>query len=385
MHETIDFNFKNNFVIYSFPKHFTDERLRRISELLMGIKIIKLNAWETVFTEKIEKTRENELKCLDKDSIYWTLMSECYFPLLTILPCKYPQIKTPIKPHFAAFLTHLSSIIITFVTFAVFLSIESHDMADKFTTGRVFAALALFNQLTVPLFIFPITIPMIISAIVSTRRLEEFLRQPEVQKEFEGIKNMARVMSRSDASLDVFEIDENDGQTMDGQTNGDRHDNSPASTTNQEALLLSKKSHSNKSNFNGANNDFQFNNDFYLQDIYENQGEQQPTIKSVQRNENNRRSFNASIKLKKNSKISESMKIDRNRPRQKSLTTEIQMEIPNELVTSIRNAVFSWRNNGNELKNPLRIDRLDIPRGLFKLNSPIYCDLILLQKLSIRM
>lgn len=43
----------------------------------MGIKIIKLNAWETVFTEKIEKSRENELKCLDKDSIYWTFMSKC--------------------------------------------------------------------------------------------------------------------------------------------------------------------------------------------------------------------------------------------------------------------------------------------------------------------
>lgn len=43
----------------------------------MGIKIIKLNAWETVFTEKIAKSRENELKCLDKDSIYWTLMSKC--------------------------------------------------------------------------------------------------------------------------------------------------------------------------------------------------------------------------------------------------------------------------------------------------------------------
>lgn len=53
----------------------TDERLRRTCELLAGIKIIKLNAWEKVFAEKIQKSRENELKCLDNDSIYWTLMS----------------------------------------------------------------------------------------------------------------------------------------------------------------------------------------------------------------------------------------------------------------------------------------------------------------------
>lgn len=271
---------------------------------------------------------------------------------------------------------------------------------DKFTTGHVFAALALFNQLTVPLFIFPITIPMIISAIVSTRRLEVFLRQPEVQKEFEGIRNMARVMSRSDASLDVFEIDENDGQTIDNNDgqhmNGDddlNNDSQSSSTTN-EALLLSKKILSLKSNFNTntnnttttTNNDYQFNNDFYLQDIYENQGEQQQAIKSMQRNFNGRRSFNASVKLKKNNKISESMKIDRNRPRQKSLTTiEIQMEIPNELVISVRNAVFSWRrqsnnNNGNSnntnsngivLESPLRIDRLDIPRGLYSVLNHI--------------
>lgn len=265
-----------------------------------------------------------------------------------------------------AFLTHLSSVIIAFVTIAVFLSIESADITEKFTTGRIFAALALFNQLTVPLFIFPITIPMIISGIVSTRRLEEFLRQPEVQKEFEGIRNMARVMSRSDASLDVFEIDENEGQTIDGQSNDEPNNDSSQSSTTNEALLLSKKPHSNKSHFNATNIECSFTNDFYLQDIDENLAEQQ-ALKSMQRNFNSsRRSFNASIKLKKNNQISEGTRIDRNRPRQKSLTTEIQMEIPNELVISIRNAVFSWRHHNIDSESPLHIDRLDIPRGQFK-------------------
>lgn len=275
-----------------------------------------------------------------------------------------------------AFLTHLSSVIITFVTFAVFLSIGNNDVSEKFTTGHVFAALALFNQLTVPLFIFPITIPMIISAIVSTSRLEEFLRQPEVQKEFEGIRNMARVMSRSDASLDVFEIDENEGQTIDGQTNDDPSNDSRASATN-EALLLSKRTlANNKTDFSSTvNNDFQFNNEFYLQDIDENPTNEQQAIKSLQRNFSNRRSFTASVKLKKNNKISESMKLDRNRPRQKSLTTEIQMEISSELVLSIRNAIFSWRRNSTELESPLRIDRLDIPRGQLYSFIHLHCSL----------
>lgn len=250
------------------------------------------------------------------------------------------------------------------------MSIENIEQTDKFTAGRVFASLALFNQLTVPLFIFPITIPIIISAIVSTCRLEEFLQQTEVQKEFEGIRNMARVMSRSDASLDVFEIDENEGQTIDAESNEDHHhiDNNGKHLTNHEAFLLSRKSiptlYTNKNNFNTTmHSDFQQNNEYFLQDIYENGNQQQAT--SMRNDCNNRRSFNASIKLKKNNQISASIKVDRNRPRQKSISTEIQMEIPNELVISIRNAIFSWRRNSNENETPLRIDRLDIPRGVY--------------------
>lgn len=275
-----------------------------------------------------------------------------------------------------AFLTHLSSVIITVVTIAVFLSIETVDVTDKFTTGRVFAALALFNQLTVPLFIFPITIPMIISAIVSTRRLEVFLRQPEVQKQFEGIRNMARVMSRSDASLDVFEIDENDGGGGDG---GQQHqiENQSTSIQPNEALLLStNQSHCGRNSDDcGINNELpMFNNDFYLQDIYENQQDDlsTPVSNKMQRGfePGQRRSLNASVKLKKNNQISDIVKCDRNRIRQKPLaTTEIQMEIPNELVLSIRNAAFSWQpshsNMNDEHETLLRIDRLDIPRGQF--------------------
>ena len=54
----------------------TDERLRRINEVLLGIKLIKLNAWETVFKDKISQARQQELRHLDLDSIYWTLMSK---------------------------------------------------------------------------------------------------------------------------------------------------------------------------------------------------------------------------------------------------------------------------------------------------------------------
>lgn len=42
--------------------------------------------------------------------------------------------------------------------------------------------------------------------MVSTKRLETFLAAPEIQKQFEGIRNMARILSKSDASLDMYEV-----------------------------------------------------------------------------------------------------------------------------------------------------------------------------------
>lgn len=54
----------------------TDERLKKINEVLIGIKLIKLNAWEKLFKEKITTLRNKELVYLDKDSVYWSMMSE---------------------------------------------------------------------------------------------------------------------------------------------------------------------------------------------------------------------------------------------------------------------------------------------------------------------
>ncbi|XP_061401063.1 ATP-binding cassette sub-family C member Sur-like, partial [Musca vetustissima] len=155
---------------------FTDIRLKKLHDCFMGIKLIKLNAWDNVFITKITEARNNELKYLNKDSFYWTLMT---------------------------ILTHISSVLITFVTLAVYVYYDSNS---EITASRLFSALALFQQLTVPLLIFPITVPIILSAIVSTRRLEKFLAAHEIQKQFEGIRNMARILSKSDASLDMYEV-----------------------------------------------------------------------------------------------------------------------------------------------------------------------------------
>jgi len=66
----------NKFIIcLFFPQKHTDERLKRIHDTLIGIKIIKLNAWDDVFLRKIQTARKKELIYLNKDSMYWTFMS----------------------------------------------------------------------------------------------------------------------------------------------------------------------------------------------------------------------------------------------------------------------------------------------------------------------
>lgn len=103
--------------------------------------------------------------------------------------------------------------LVTFVTLTVYVCLPK-DTRNDFSASHLFSALALFQQLTVPLLIFPITVPIIIAARVSTRRLERFLHAPEIQKQFEGIRNMARILSKSDASLDMYETQEKSNMTL---------------------------------------------------------------------------------------------------------------------------------------------------------------------------
>lgn len=54
----------------------TDHRVSKMAEILKGINVIKLYVWEDLFNEKILHLREVELKHLNKDSIYWGILSK---------------------------------------------------------------------------------------------------------------------------------------------------------------------------------------------------------------------------------------------------------------------------------------------------------------------
>lgn len=138
------------------------------------MRLVKLRAWEKIFEEKIRRTRDEELKMLDKDSFYWTLISKFGFSIGASRHSFFVNNKvncnTPDHSQLD-FLTHASSVLTTLFTFAAYFWLEERSLE----AGNVFASLALFSQLTVPLLIFPVMIPIIINATVSKTSFRETL------------------------------------------------------------------------------------------------------------------------------------------------------------------------------------------------------------------
>jgi hypothetical protein len=63
-------------LLFHLPQKCSDDRLAKIREVFLRIKLIKLNAWEEIFIHKIADCRRKELHYLNIDAFYWTMMSE---------------------------------------------------------------------------------------------------------------------------------------------------------------------------------------------------------------------------------------------------------------------------------------------------------------------
>ena len=52
-----------------------DERVKLMNEILSGMKVLKLYAWEPSFEEQVQKIRGKEIKTLRK-IVYWNSVTE---------------------------------------------------------------------------------------------------------------------------------------------------------------------------------------------------------------------------------------------------------------------------------------------------------------------
>uniref|UniRef100_A0A668AVN9 Multidrug resistance-associated protein 1 n=1 Tax=Myripristis murdjan TaxID=586833 RepID=A0A668AVN9_9TELE len=130
-----------------------DNRIKLMNEVLNGIKVLKLYAWELAFKDKVSAIRESELRVLKKTAYLGAVSTFTWV-------C-------------APFLVALS-------TFAVYVLIDENNVLDA---QKAFVSLALFNILRFPLNMLPMVISSIVQASVSMKRLRVFLSHEELQED----------------------------------------------------------------------------------------------------------------------------------------------------------------------------------------------------------
>ncbi|KZV49450.1 Multidrug resistance-associated protein 5 isoform 1 [Dorcoceras hygrometricum] len=128
-----------------------DDRMRRTSECLRNMRILKLQAWEDRYRVKLEEMRNVEFKYLRK-----ALYSQA----------------------FITFIFWSSPIFVSVVTFGT-----SILLGAQLTAGSVLSALATFRILQEPLRNFPDLVSMMAQTKVSLDRIAGFLNEEELQED----------------------------------------------------------------------------------------------------------------------------------------------------------------------------------------------------------
>lgn len=128
---------------------FTDARIRTMNEVITGVRIIKMYAWEKSFADLITNLRKKEISKILGSSYLRGMNMASFF---------------------------IANKVILFVTFTTYVL-----LGNKITASHVFVAMTLYGavRLTVTLF-FPSAIERVSEAVVSIRRIKNFLLLDEL-------------------------------------------------------------------------------------------------------------------------------------------------------------------------------------------------------------
>ncbi|XP_076024056.1 ATP-binding cassette sub-family C member 3 isoform X2 [Genypterus blacodes] len=140
---------------------YKDSRIKLMNEILNGIKVLKLYAWENSFKEKVLAIRQKELNVLRKMAYLGALSTMAWTS--------------------APFLVALTS-------FAVYVTVDENNVLDA---ERAFVSLSLFNILRFPLNMLPQVISSLVQASVSLKRIQSFLSHDELDLDSVDRKNTA--------------------------------------------------------------------------------------------------------------------------------------------------------------------------------------------------
>uniref|UniRef100_A0AAR2LA44 ATP-binding cassette, sub-family C (CFTR/MRP), member 2 n=1 Tax=Pygocentrus nattereri TaxID=42514 RepID=A0AAR2LA44_PYGNA len=129
---------------------YKDKRMKILNEILSGIKILKLYAWEPSFEAQIQGFREQELQVMRKSAYLSSIPTFIFFCAPTF---------------------------VSLATFAVFVSVSPNNVLDA---EKTFTSISLFNILRAPLGMLPLLISAMVQMSVSKRRLEKFLSRDDL-------------------------------------------------------------------------------------------------------------------------------------------------------------------------------------------------------------
>ena len=129
-----------------------DKRTKLMDEILNGIKILKLYAWELSFRNQILKIRDSEIGALKKMAYYNSGMT---------------------------FLWTCAPVIIALASFATFVLIDPNNVLDANTA---FVSLTLFNLLRVPMNLLPMLLVYIVQCQVSLKRVNKYMNCEELDE-----------------------------------------------------------------------------------------------------------------------------------------------------------------------------------------------------------
>ncbi|XP_044271389.1 multidrug resistance-associated protein 1 isoform X7 [Tribolium madens] len=127
-----------------------DERVKLMNEVLSGIKVLKLYAWEPSFEKQILKIRSKEIQVL-KEAAYMNAGT--------------------------SFIWSCAPFLVSLVSFGTYVMVDEHNVLDA---SKAFVSVSLFNILRFPLSMLPMMISNLVQAMVSIQRINKFMNAEEL-------------------------------------------------------------------------------------------------------------------------------------------------------------------------------------------------------------
>ncbi|KAH2647828.1 hypothetical protein KXW29_004375 [Aspergillus fumigatus] len=163
----------------------TDQRVTLTREILYSVRFVKFFGWESSFLKRLEAVRNREIGSIKRLLFVRHAVVVCMVSL----------------PTFASLLS--------FVTYAL----SDHSLSPD----RIFASLALFNVLRMPLIMLNLTITQMTDAWTAMNRIQEFLQAEEKSDPVEWDTGMDKAIEVEHASFTWEQVQSNKGEEKKGE------------------------------------------------------------------------------------------------------------------------------------------------------------------------